>query len=168
MQPEQHTHAQWAVPSGPRSSPVVWKGSRVVVLFRKVQKKTEYLGCGIRRSTVLAKPAPKQRSSHCKLEMLWEYCSSCFGEPGSGSFTSWQPAISIKKSFLLLCYQTILRNVVYLRSVELQFIFAVSKSDTHLKHARVGAWLESNEKIKQLKPRKTYMHHQVGVQNWSQ
>lgn len=110
-----------------------------------------------------------QQGSHCKQGILWEYWSSCFGEPGSGSYPSWQSAASLKKSFLLLNYWTIHRNVVYLRSVELQFILAVSKSDTHsLETCMCGCLTWKQWKNKTTQTKKTYLHHQAGVQKWIQ
>lgn len=119
----------------------VGREESLVVLFRKVQKKIEYLGCG---ATVKGHCAYKacakvvQQGSHCKLGILWEHCSSCFGELCSGSFASWKSAASLKNSLLLLCHHTTCKNVVHLRPVELQLILAVTKSDTHLKHPCVG------------------------------
>lgn len=137
---------QWAqkVTSG------VEREKSLLVVFRKIQKKTEYLGCGIKRATVLAKPLLEQCSRAATAS--WEYC----GHTAPLALESWVleallpdslSAASLKKRFLLLSHHIIHRNVVYLRSVELQFILAVSKSGTHLKHPYVGAWPENNEKI---------------------
>lgn len=91
---------------------------------------------------MLAKPLPEQCSRAATAS--WEYC----GNTAPPALESWVleallpdslSAASLKKRFLLLSHHIIHRNVVYLRSVELQFILAVSKSGTHLKHPYVGA-----------------------------
>lgn len=64
------TCTQWAQ----KFTSGVGREKSLVVLFRKVQKKTEYLGCDVRRATVLAKPPPKQYSRAATAS--WEYCGN--------------------------------------------------------------------------------------------
>lgn len=52
----------------------VGREESLVVLFRKVQKKPEYLGCGTRRATVLANPVPKWCSRAAPAS--WKYCGN--------------------------------------------------------------------------------------------